>query len=112
MGQKQEASDTIQEVWVTEDKVAQSTGEQTVLMLLEEGITVFINHKDKTYTEMSMSTDKMMGEMPDRGPEDRAAMNDMMKNMMKIDISVTNTGEKKKINKWIQTTSRTSRLDL
>jgi hypothetical protein len=100
MGQKQEATDTIQEVWIRRDKVAQITGEQTVLMLLEEGVIVFVNHKEKTYTEMPMSTDKMMGEMPDRGPEDRAAMENMMKNMMKFDVSVTNTGEKKKINNW------------
>ena len=47
-----------------------------------------------------MNMNNMMEEMTGGRAEETAAMKNMMQNMMKMNISVTNTVETKKINNW------------
>ncbi len=51
--------------------------------------------------EQPLNMEEMMGKMSEgESPEDKAAMKQMMQNMMKMDASVTETGEHKTINGW------------
>jgi hypothetical protein len=60
-----------------------------------------IDHAAKTYMEQPMNMNDMMAEMgKDQSPEERAAMQQMMQGMMKMDAMVQETPETKTINKW------------
>lgn len=98
MGQEHPAEDVIQEVWMKKDKIATIGPNTSVIIRADKKVQYIIDHKKKTYTEISMDFSKMAsGADKEAGQQ----MQDMMKNMMKdVKISVKPTGEKKKINNW------------
>lgn len=106
MGQSQPAEDMIQTVWITPDKMRSDNEKQSVIMRLDKGIIFFVDHAQKTYSEMPMDMGQMMGsrmkeEMGEEvSEEDMEGFMAMAKGMMKMKITVTPTGEKKRINKW------------
>lgn len=97
MGQKQPAKDVIQDVWMAKEMISTSDAEQTSIIRLDKGVIYMINHKEKKYAEIPLDMSKMM---PDMEGGEMAGMKDMMQNMMKMKITITPTGEKKKINNW------------
>ena len=97
MGQKQPAQDLVQEVWMGVDKISTSDGETGSIVLLDKGVIYIINHKEKSYFEMPTDMSELA---PDAGEREMAEMQGMMQGMMKVNITVTPTNEKKKINKW------------
>ena len=101
MGMAQPAKDVISEIWITEKGYRSDDPEHSTLMLSKDQKIIMIDHTTKTYMEQPLNMDDMMGKMSEgKSPEDKAAMKQMMQNMMKMDAAVQETGEEKTINKW------------
>jgi len=101
MGMAQPANDVIAKIWVTENGFRSDDPANSTIMLGKEQKMIIIDHATKTYMEHPINMKDMMAEMgKDQSPEDQAAMQMMMNNMMKMDASVQATGERKTINKW------------
>ncbi len=104
MGRQQPDQDVIQKIWITKNKIKSESGEQTILILLDEKKIITLNHEDKTYTELPMGFGNMMDKaMENQTGEDKDEMDQFMqmaKGMMKFEIKVTPSGETKKINNW------------
>jgi len=101
MGQQQPAEDVIEKIWITDKGSRSDNPKNSMIMLLDKKTMIMIDHEKKTYTEMSLN----MGDMMPKGAKDmdaegKAAFQKMMKGMMKMEVSVQPTGEKKKIKDW------------
>ncbi|MDZ7831322.1 MAG: hypothetical protein U5L07_06190 [Desulfobacterales bacterium] len=101
MGQKQPATDVVSEIWITSEGIRTDTAAESTIMLLDEEKIILLDHTDNTYQVRPMGMDKMMEQsVKGQSPEEKAAMQGMMKNMMKMDVSVTATGESQTIRGW------------
>jgi hypothetical protein len=102
MGQTQPAKDFIQTVWITKDTMRSDSEQNSLIIRLDKQIVDIIDHTKKTYTEMPLNFGKVVDEaIGDKAaPEEKQAMSKMIQGMMKFSMTVTDTGEKKKINTW------------
>jgi hypothetical protein len=101
MGAAQPAKDIVSEIWITEKGFRSDASEHSTIMLANEQKMIVINHKTKTYMEQNLNMEHIMGAGGEKQtPEQKAAMNQMMQKMMKMDATVTETGEQKTINGW------------
>ena len=101
MGQAQQERDLINTIWITDDKVRSDNEEDSYIIRLDKGVTYFLDHREKTYTEIPMDISKMpSAQIPGADKEEMEQFKNMMQSMMKMEISVTPTGERKKIGKW------------
>lgn len=101
MGVAQPAKDVTAEIWITEAGFRSDDPAHSTIMLGKEQKIIMIDHAAKTYMEHPMNMNQMMAEMgKDQSPEEKAAMGQMMQNMMKMDAAVQVTNERKTINKW------------
>jgi hypothetical protein len=91
MGQTQPASDSFTEQWIGEDKFANMTGDQSIVIDLKKNLGYIIDHKTKSYLEMALPLD-----MTKLLPPEAAGM----AGMMKMTATVTPTNETKKIGQW------------
>jgi len=99
MGQTQPAKDTIQKIWITEDKISNESEEQTVLMFFDKKMMYIINHAQKTYMEMPLDFNAAMSQSGKEDGEKKPNFMNMAQGM-KFEVTVTPTNETKKINKW------------
>lgn len=109
MGQTQPATDLINEIWITADKVVILNGQQKTIMDMDKKTMTMVDHKAKSIIEIPMDFSKGMSEKKDMSTEEKAQFQKMMGKMMQMDIKVEATDERKKIGKWncrkyIQTT--------
>ncbi|MBP8645364.1 MAG: DUF4412 domain-containing protein [Syntrophobacteraceae bacterium] len=93
MGQTQPPRDSIQTIWMSEDKLRSDDDEHSVLVRLDKRTIYLIDHARKAYEIVPMDTGKMAAEAIDDEE-------DMAPGGRKIQVTVTETGEKKKINDW------------
>ena len=100
MGQNQPAKDVVETTWLTKKGFRNDNPEQSVLLLLDRKQMIMIDHTDKTYVEMPLDMNKMIPQGAQQDSQEQAAFQGMMKNMMKMDVTVAATGEKKKIRGW------------
>ncbi len=107
MGKTQPAKDEIRETWITKDMIRSDTKESTVIMRVDQKRIYHINHQNKTYMEMPLEMDKIAEKAIDEkkiSAQEKAKakqfMQGMMQNMTKMQATVTETNEKKKIGKW------------
>jgi len=101
MGQTQPAEDVISEIWITPDGIRSNTDGESTIMMLDKQKIILVNHTDKTYRVRPMGMDKMMEKsVKGQSPEEKAEMQGMMKNMMKMDVSVAATGQTRTIRGW------------
>ena len=101
MGVAQPAKDVVSEIWITEKGFRSDDPDHSTIMKANAQKVIIIDHKTKTYMEQPLNMDDMMGNMSEgESAEDKAAMRQMMQNMMKMDAAVTDTGEQKTINGW------------
>jgi len=101
MGKAQPARDIVSDIWITEKGFRSDDPERSTIMLANDRKVIILDHKTKTYMEQPLNMDEMMaGAGEDQSPEDKAAMKQMMQNMMKMDASVQETSEQKTINGW------------
>ena len=97
MGQNQPAEDLVTEIWIAKDKMASNSEKQGFIIRLDKNVSYIIDHEKKTYIEMPADMSQMAAGMDD---EDAAGMQKMMAGMLKMEVSITPTGEKKKIGAW------------
>lgn len=101
MGTVQPARDVIAEIWITDKGFRSDEPGQTTLMLGKEQKMIIIDHDAKTYMEHPLNMNEMMSAMgADENPEAKAAMQQMMQQMMKMDAVVKETKDQKTINNW------------
>lgn len=102
MGQAQPAKDTLQSIWITKDCMRNDSADSSVLVRLDKQRIYLIDHVQKTYGELPLNFEKAMQEMgvAKMPKEQQQAMAQMMKQMMKVSITVTETPEQKKIKTW------------
>ena len=101
MGMAQPAKDVISEIWITEKGFRSDDPAHSTILLGKEQKMIMLDHAAKTYMEHPINMNDMMAQMgKNKSAEEKAAMNQMMQNMMKMDASVQATGEHKTINKW------------
>ncbi len=102
MGQTQPAKDSVESIWITDTVMRNDSRDQSVIIRLDKKTITVIDHQGKSYTEMPMDMDKAMGQIGGgkMSKEEKAAMDGMMKGMMKFTMTVTDTGQMKKIKSW------------
>jgi hypothetical protein len=100
MGQNQPAKDVVETTWLTKKGYRNDNPENSIILSLDPQRMLMIDHSDKTYMEMPLDMNKMMPQGAGQDAEGQAAFQGMMKNMMKMEVAVTVTGEKKKIRTW------------
>jgi protein-tyrosine-phosphatase len=101
MGMAQPANDVIAKIWITEKGFRSDDPANSTIMLGKEQKIIMIDHAAKTYTEQPMNMNDMMAAMGEgETPEDQAAMQQMMQNLMKMDAVVQETKDQKTINGW------------
>lgn len=93
----QPAKEDIQTTWLTRDKARMDNLESSSIVRLDKNTVYILDNSKKTYIEIELGKNTGMSGMSD---EDMAKMPAMLRNMMKPKISVTVTGETKKINDW------------
>jgi hypothetical protein len=99
MGHTQPPKDVVQTVWLSDNAIRTDGPEQSMIIDMDKKTWTLLDHNSKSYTELSMDLGKAAG-IQDMPAEERAQFQNFMKNMMKIDISVSETGESKTINGW------------
>jgi hypothetical protein len=100
MGRTQPAKDVVHETWITPQAARSDDPERSTIYRMDKNVIIILDHKKKTATEIALGQMKMPGMDMPQNKEANAAIQDMMKNMMKMKITITATGEKKKINGW------------
>ncbi len=95
MGQKQEAKDSEVKMWIGDNRVRRDDGDATVILRLDENKMYMVDHASKTYSILDLPIDfkKLM-------PEGGEQMMEQMSQMMKMDVTITPTDEKKTVGKW------------
>lgn len=102
MGAEQPASDVIEEIWITKKGFRSDDAQKSMMMLTDQQKMIMIDHASKTYFEKAMDMSDMMDQsLAGKSPEEAAAMQQMMKSMMKMDVTVKPTDEKKEIKGWM-----------
>ena len=108
MGRSQPAQDNVFEIWMAKDKARMDQGgDVTIIVRLDKNVMYVINNEEKKYSEMPANGtgDILSNAMAGSGlsDEEQAQAQKMMKGfsqMMKPKVSVTDTGETKKIENW------------
>ncbi len=107
MGQTQPARTDTGSVWVTSDKVASLTGDNTsIIVRADLGKMYMIDHGAKKYTELPVNFNDMVDSMMAEAAEDSddaqlAQAKEMMKQMMgEVKMTVTPTDSTQKIRDW------------
>ena len=107
MGQSQPASEEIQDIWITQDKIRSDDSKQSVILRLDQNKMYMLNHEEKTYAELpldfgevldSQMKEAMEGE--DMDAEQKESMMKMMQGMSEMKVTIKPTGETKKIGDW------------
>jgi hypothetical protein len=95
MGQKQEARDSKIKTWIGTDRVRRDDEASSVILRLDQNKMYMVDHSTKTYSVLDLPIDfkKLM-------PEGGQQMMEQMSQMMKMDVTITPTEEKKTVGKW------------
>lgn len=95
MGQTQPAKDEVHTTWIGRNRFRTDTGTISFIVLMDKKKMYHINHGEKTYASVDLPIDwkKMM-------PAEAGEMAEQMMQMFKMTVTVTDTGETKKIKRW------------
>jgi hypothetical protein len=91
MGQSTPARDSVSEQWIGDDKFANVSSDQSMIIDLKKNMVWIVNHKAKNYVETALPLD-----MSKLLPPEAAAF----AGMMKMSMTVAPTNETKKIGQW------------
>lgn len=103
MGRAQPAQDLIQSIWMTQDKVRSDDEKQSLILRLDRGVVYILDHTQKTYVEMPLDMGRAVAEAVDdkeMTEEERAGFEMFAQRFMKLEITVTETNERKRIGTW------------
>ena len=78
--------------WIGDKKLRMDQGSSSTIVLVDAGKMMFIDHDDKTYTEVDLPVD-LAALMP-------PGMAEQMMAMLKFDVTVTASDETKKVGEW------------
>lgn len=91
MGQKVEATDVDNEVWIGGTKMATVTKDASFIVDLDKNVVFLVNHATKSYVESALPLDFAKILPPEAAP---------MLGMMQMSATVAPTTEKKTIGRW------------
>lgn len=91
MGQTTPARDDVNETWIGATKMATLSGSTATIVDLDRSVMAIINHREKSYVEAPLPFDLSKMLPPEAAP---------MAAMMQVKVTVTPTGETKKIGRW------------
>jgi len=106
MSQVQPAKDDTSTMWLSKDKACMvGSDNKTSILRADKGVMYIVDHSNKTYMEIPLEDvgdiKKMAGVEDDEEAAQAAdMMQEMMAGMMKLDVTVIPTEEKKKIEDW------------
>ena len=101
MGRTQPSRDFIVQTWLTPDKVSIEDAESKTVIEFDKNIITIADHNEKTIMRMPMNFSEITDQKSsDMSKEDSEEFKKFMDTMMKINVSVTKTNEKKKIGRW------------
>lgn len=100
MGQEQPAKDIIDEIWISESGFRSDNPEKSMIFNSKKNAMIILDHSRKVYVEMPLGKDSFSEIGGHENSEDAAAFQNMMQGMMKMNVSVQPTSEKKKIHDW------------
>ena len=84
-------------LWIAADKIRMDGQNESVLLKGDKDSVYLIDNKKKTYTGISLS---QIADPSGQSQEMPAGMPGMMADMMKMEVTVETTSEKKTINNW------------
>jgi hypothetical protein len=112
MGQTQPAKDDTSTIWMTKDMACMTGADNKASILrADKGFIYLVDHEKKTYSEIPLAAmgdiKKMAGEEGDEeasqaeeAAQGDEAAEDLAGGMLSMDVKVTPTDEKKKIQDW------------
>lgn len=106
MGQQKSGGDEFRSIWITKDKMRSDDENHSIIIRLDQKKIYILDNEKRTYTEMPLDFGKQMSkkmkeEMSEEmSEEDMQNMMQMTKGMMKMEMTVTPTGETRKIGQW------------
>jgi hypothetical protein len=108
MGQTQPAKDDIFSTWMGKDMARMDHGENTsIIIRMDKNLMYMINHADMEYTEIPIDSKEGIfssalagSDMSDEEQAEAKKMMEKFAGMMKPNVEVTETSEKKKIKDW------------
>jgi hypothetical protein len=107
MGKTEPPKDYVGTMWITADKARNDMDDKSVIVRLDKNVMVILDHTKKKYMEVPLNfAEAAQKEAEKQGPSDEemaklpAAMRNLMKGAMQMNITVTETSEKKVINGW------------
>src|SRR4030042_4679625 len=103
MGQNQPATDEIQNIWMGNNRLANHSEKQSIIVLVDKGIQYFVNHEKRTYVQAPLNVgEAILSEMDKQADdaEQAEAMKNMMQGMAQMTVTITPTADTKKIGLW------------
>lgn len=96
MGQQQPATDIIDKIWISKDKMRSDNAKRSVITRMDQKKIYVLNHQQKTYNEISL--EPRQSQQTDS--QNTMAMQMMQGMAQQIEIVISPTNETKKISKW------------
>jgi len=107
MGRSQPATDTEVAIWMTDNGMRSDNPKQSAIVKLDEKVLILLNHEQRTIARLPLDAEaiaaNMLGKDQDMSASDKAQLQKLMGKMSEIKISITETGESKKIGDWNST---------
>ncbi len=104
MGQTQPATDMEVTVWMTDKGMRSDNPQQSAIVKLDQKMLLLLNHEQRKVARMPLDPDAMAANIASQGQElsagDKAQFQEMMGKMSEIKVSITETGERRKIGDW------------
>jgi hypothetical protein len=100
MGQTQPAEDVIEEIRMDERGFRSDNPDRSMIFNARINTMIIADHGKKTVLEIPLGQNLFSGMMEGQNGEEAKAMQEMMQNMMKMEITIVPSGEKKSINSW------------
>lgn len=102
-GQSLPAKDTIQTIWMAANMMRHDEAGASMIIRLDEKKAYYLDNSAKSYVEMPLDFEKAMTDLEAATGKKDKEMEEQMKmaqSMFKMKMTITDTGEKKTINKW------------
>lgn len=90
-------TEQVREMWVTPTKVRNNEGDQSSIFDVEKNLLITIDHTKKKYVEIPLD---FSGSSASGEQQDASNLPSFMQNMMKMEVAVQPTSEKKEIGQW------------
>ena len=107
MGTTQPAKDFVSTMWIAADRARNDMDNQSIIILLDKNSIIILDHDKKEYIEMPLNFEEAAAKAAkEEGASEEelaklpAAIREMMKGAMKMNITITETNDRKVIHGW------------